>query len=175
MSLQGSIGTLYLVIVVLIVVLFLLVWRASKRKSESAEAAARFSRIGKIWILVLAVISGALTLITFPLIHYPAVASPLAENRQIVKVEAFQFGWDVQPAQIKAGVQVEFVVTSRDVNHGLGVIDPDGTLLFQVQAMPKYTNKAVYTFEKPGTYKIICLEYCGLAHHVMTVTFEVVP
>ena len=90
-------------------------------------------------------------------------------------VEGRQFGWVAEPKQIKAGMPVEFKVTSRDVNHGFGVFDSRGVILFQVQAMPKYVNRAIYTFDKPGTYKIVCMEYCGMAHHVMNETFEVIP
>ncbi len=39
--------------------------------------------------------------------------------------------------------------------------------------MPDYTNRLFYTFTGPGHYYIICLEYCGVAHHVMNSEFEV--
>jgi cytochrome c oxidase subunit 2 len=47
-------------------------------------------------------------------------------------------------------------------------------LLFQVQAMPGYVNQVEYVFDKPGTYHVVCLEYCGVAHHAMTAEFTVV-
>jgi cytochrome c oxidase subunit 2 len=75
--------------------------------------------------------------------------------------------------QIPAGDWVEFRVTSQDVNHGFAVYDPDGHLLGQTQAMPGYVNRLLMRFEKPGTYRALCLEYCGLAHHAMRGTFEV--
>ncbi|MBI4188342.1 MAG: cytochrome C oxidase subunit II [Chloroflexi bacterium] len=175
MSIQAYIGLIYLFIVIALSVVFLLVWKGSKPKVDFERYHDRFSRIGTIWLVVLIAIGAMFTLATLPLIHYPGVAAPLSEQRQIVKVDAFQFGWVIEPKEIKAGTQVEFVVTSRDVNHDFGVFNANGVLLFQVQAMPKYTNRAVYTFDKPGTYKVICLEYCGLAHHVMMTTFEVVP
>ena len=33
--------------------------------------------------------------------------------------------------------------------------------------MPGFTNVIRYTFSEPGTYRILCLEYCGLGHHTM--------
>jgi cytochrome c oxidase subunit 2 len=62
---------------------------------------------------------------------------------------------------------VVFRVTGADVNHGFGVYNENLELVTQVQAMPGYTNKLVYTFDQPGKYRILCLEYCGLAHHAM--------
>jgi cytochrome c oxidase subunit 2 len=41
--------------------------------------------------------------------------------------------------------------------------------------MPGYVNKVYYTFSKAGAYKIVCLEYCGLGHHVMATDLTVGP
>jgi cytochrome c oxidase subunit 2 len=41
--------------------------------------------------------------------------------------------------------------------------------------MPGKTQKLVHTFSDPGTYEILCLEFCGVGHHKMTATFEVTP
>ncbi len=76
--------------------------------------------------------------------------------------------------EVPVGKWIEFRVTSRDVNHNFAVYDPDGRLLGQTQAMPGYVNRLFMRFEKPGTYKGLCLEYCGLAHHAMRGTFQVV-
>lgn len=175
MSIQAYIGIIYLLIVIGITTIFLLVWRGSKTKTDPQRFMPRLSRAGTIWILVLIIIAVAFTLATRPLIHYPGVARAVPEQRQIMTVEGLQFGWVIEPKQVKAGIPVEFQVSSRDVNHGFGVVDSNGVLLFQVQSMPRYVNKAIYTFEKSGTYRVVCLEYCGLAHHVMIATIEVVP
>ncbi len=71
------------------------------------------------------------------------------------------------------GRPVEFRVTAGDVNHGMGVYDETLRLLVQVQAMPGFTNRLVYTFAEPGTYRLLCLEYCGLAHHGMIAELKV--
>jgi cytochrome c oxidase subunit 2 len=52
-------------------------------------------------------------------------------------------------------------------------MDASGRLLLQVQAMPGYVNQVQYTFDTPGTYHVICLEYCGVAHHAMAADFTV--
>ncbi|MDA7827178.1 cytochrome C oxidase subunit I [Rhodobacteraceae bacterium] len=94
-------------------------------------------------------------------------------NPTIVNVTSGQWWWDIDTTEIAMGQQVEFRVTTEDVNHGLGIYDSQMRLLVQVQAMPGYTNHVVYTFEKPGTYSILCMELCGIAHHDMTYQFEV--
>ena len=67
-----------------------------------------------------------------------------------------------------------FNVYSKDVNHGMGVADPSGTLLFQTQSMPGYINQVRHVFNEPGTYRVLCMEFCGVAHHDMTDEFTVV-
>lgn len=76
--------------------------------------------------------------------------------------------------EVLAGKWVEFRVTSRDVNHNFAIYSPEGYLLGQTQAMPGYVNRLFMRFEKPGVYHGLCLEYCGLAHHAMRGTFQVV-
>jgi cytochrome c oxidase subunit II len=39
--------------------------------------------------------------------------------------------------------------------------------------MPDYTNRLFYTFNVPGHYYVLCLEYCGVAHHAMNTEFDV--
>ena len=78
-----------------------------------------------------------------------------------------QFGWLVQPTQVKAGQPVQFNVTSKDVNHAMGLFDPEGRLIMNVEAIPNYTTIRTQTFDQPGTYVIRCFEFCGYQHHQM--------
>jgi cytochrome c oxidase subunit 2 len=78
-----------------------------------------------------------------------------------------QWGWAVSPNAFRVGQTVEFQVTSKDVNHGFALYDPGMRIVAQTQAMPGYTNILRYTFSQPGTYHVLCLEFCGLAHHDM--------
>ncbi|WP_238705151.1 cytochrome C oxidase subunit I [Parasedimentitalea marina] len=94
-------------------------------------------------------------------------------DAMIVKITSGQWWWETDTAEIPLGQQVEFRVTTEDVNHGLGIYDPDLNLVAQVQAMPNYTNKLVHTFEVPGTYQILCMEFCGISHHDMINEFDV--
>ncbi|MBL6632863.1 MAG: hypothetical protein ISP32_00520 [Thermoleophilia bacterium] len=84
-----------------------------------------------------------------------------------VKVTGIQFGFLVQPTQVKVGQDVEFAVTSKDVNHAMALYNPKGQMIMNVQAIPDYTISRSYRFTEPGTYEIRCLEFCGYQHHKM--------
>lgn len=94
-------------------------------------------------------------------------------DAMVVNITSGQWWWETDREEIPLGTQVEFRVTSEDVNHGLGIYGPDMRLVAQVQAMPGYANTLVHTFDIPGTYSILCMEFCGIAHHDMTTEFEV--
>jgi cytochrome c oxidase subunit 2 len=59
------------------------------------------------------------------------------------------------------------------VNHGFALYDPEFRVVAETQAMPGYTNVLRYTFREPGTYQVLCLEYCGVAHHAMMAQIKV--
>jgi len=73
--------------------------------------------------------------------------------------------WQFQPYQINitAGSEVDFFVTSKDVVHGFNISDKNVNLM----AVYGNINKTTVRFEKPGIYKIICHEYCGVGHQAM--------
>ena len=98
-----------------------------------------------------------------------------AASAQVVHVVGRQWAWDISPGEVRAGTPVEFQVTSSDVNHGFAIYGPNDRIVIQTQAMPGFTNHLLYTFTEPGTYRIMCLEYCGLAHHGMFGQVKVTP
>lgn len=104
-----------------------------------------------------------------------AMAAILAVPAQRVDVLGTQWAWQITPNKVVVGRPVSFHVTSKDVNHGFAIYDPSLRIVAQTQAMPGFDNVLRYTFEQPGTYQVMCLEYCGLLHHVMNATITVVP
>lgn len=120
------------------------------------------------WLLATSVVASfILSLGSFP---YPTAAQSQREPH--FKVVAMQFAF-VLPQTIPLNTDIIFDVTSKDVNHGFGIYDPSGALVTQVQAMPDYTNHLPVKFVTAGHYTIRCLEYCGIAHHVMQAGFDV--
>jgi heme/copper-type cytochrome/quinol oxidase subunit 2 len=79
--------------------------------------------------------------------------------------------------KIKVGEIVKFVARSIDVNHGFAILSSSNSMdspLMQMQVIPGFDNVFYYTFNKPGTYTIRCLEYCGWNHPYMTSLVTVV-
>ncbi len=113
-----------------------------------------------------------------PVVGLGILASPgTGGTGQHVEVDVVgrQFSFTVDPDTVPVGTKVRFSVTSVDVNHGMGVVDPDGVLVGSVQMMPGYTNELDLTVTKPGRYRMLCFEYCGLAHHAMEGGLTVSP
>jgi cytochrome c oxidase subunit 2 len=73
--------------------------------------------------------------------------------------------WSFNPAEVRvpAGSTVTFVVTSRDITHGLHIHRAN----VNVMVLPGQVARVRTRFEHPGEYPMICHEYCGLAHHTM--------
>lgn len=84
-----------------------------------------------------------------------------------VNISGGQWYWEIDRTEVPVGAPVVFNVQTRDVSHGVGVMDARGRILGQAQAMPGYVNRFEVTFDQPGTYRVVCLEYCGIAHHEM--------
>lgn len=124
------------------------------------------------WTLVL-VLGPAMI---YTLLHLPYKASHARSTSglaQVVTVTGYQWRWKLSRDHVAKDQPVEFRVTSADVNHGFAIYDADMHIVAQTQAMPGYTNILRYTFNKAGTYKILCLEYCGIAHHNMMTEIKV--
>jgi cytochrome c oxidase subunit II len=113
----------------------------------------------------------SLALLFVPVIGYSFTKMPYAANAPaaavIVTATGHQWAWDVTPGTIPVNQLTEIRVTGADVNHGFGLYDANNRLITQTQGMPGFTNVIRYTFTTPGTYRILCLEYCGLGHHTM--------
>jgi cytochrome c oxidase subunit II len=153
-------------VILVIAVAVLFAWvalRASQRSDyESIRARAARVRFIVFWGLVL---------LCTPIIVYSLADLPyprrVSGGAQVITATGHQWRWELSKNQVVAGKPVEFHVNAGDVTHGFGIYDPQLRLVAQTQAMPGYTNVLRHTFKEPGAYKILCLEYCGLAHHTM--------
>ncbi len=70
---------------------------------------------------------------------------------------------------VPAGSTVTFYVTSPDVIHGFEIAQTDVNMM----AIPGWVNTAKHTFKTPGTYLLVCNEYCGIGHENMFGKIEV--
>lgn len=150
---------------VFIIFIFLFVLKRSGNQVEYSGIQKKGYFIRNIWFVVLfgsLVTASYVTLDDLPFERAEAKGIPIDVN-----ITAMQFGFETSVDTLKVGDYVAFHVTSKDVNHGFGLYDEDLNIVAQTQAMPEYTNTVYYQFEKPGTYTILCMEYCGVAHHIM--------
>ncbi len=106
---------------------------------------------------------------------------PVADTDLRIGVEGEQFWWRVHYAppggslvesanelRLPVGRTVELSLRSTDVIHSFWVPGLAG----KMDMIPGRTNRLVVRATKPGTYRGICAEFCGLGHALMA--FDVV-
>jgi cytochrome c oxidase subunit II len=79
------------------------------------------------------------------------------------------FSFNPAKITIPVGSMVTFYATSADVVHGFQISQTDVNMM----VMPGWVNDASHRFTRPGTYLLICNEYCGIGHQNMFATIEV--
>jgi cytochrome c oxidase subunit 2 len=152
--------------------IYLFILSSSGEEAPYPEVQPRAYRVRKQLFYVLLV--GFFLLPAVTLRSTPYSASADAAGSTIVDVTAHQWYWVMSQSEVPANRPVVFRVGSEDVNHGFGIYNEANRLIAQVQAMPGYVNQLAVEFDTPGTYKIMCLEYCGFVHHVMISEIKVV-
>lgn len=162
--------TLSLVLMGAIALLF--GWVALNASAREAPPANAFRwRTAIFWlVLVAGVVITITTLSPWPITGHSASAG---EPAQVIQVTGHQWRWELSSDTVERGKEVEFQVTSTDVNHGFAIYRNKTRLITQTQAMPGFVNKLRVTFDEPGDYQVMCLEYCGLSHHAMSTTIHV--
>lgn len=165
---QESITLLSLALMASLIGVFIYV--ATKASQETVEYPAmqtKAYRIRRNFFFLLLLAGAPITLLTTLDLPFAATRGNLSNVDRVIDVEGRQWFWQMSDNEAKVGETVVFRVTTADVNHGLGIYDENMRILGQTQAMPGYTNSLKMKFDKPGTYKLLCMEYCGLAHHAM--------
>lgn len=167
-TLGQGIWTVYLVFVALgLIISFGVLWstkagRRDKGEGVDIEKAEKAEPWWGVFIVVLLAI-----LLGFTIWRAPWFTEDDSPKDVQVQVTGIQFGFLVQPTKVKVGQDVQFNVSSKDVNHAMGLMNPKGQLIMNVQAIPGYTISRSYRFTEPGTYTIRCFEFCGYQHHKM--------
>lgn len=161
---QMTVLALSLVLMAAVAWAFISAARAAGNGSVATNTESR-----RKWLIVglaaVGVVVTALSLRPWPLAVAPTSA--------VVNVSGGQWYWEIDTDKVPLGKPVAFNAHTVDVNHGFGVMNDAGRLLFQVQAMPGYINQVEYTFNNPGAYHVVCLEFCGVGHHDMATDFTV--
>jgi cytochrome c oxidase subunit 2 len=176
---------LFLVLAAVIAAVFVQVARSTRRPHDVDKNAA--NRLRRVFFVGLSAVLLAFLVPTLLRLPYPAEAS---QADRIIHVTGKQYAfaltdapigsvaaWDAggfpNVVEVAAGTMVEFRVATLDANHGFSLYAPGGDLIAQTQAMPGYVNRLRVRFDRPGTYTVLCLEFCGMGHHRMRGVVEV--
>ncbi|ALC89380.1 cytochrome C oxidase subunit II [Bacillus sp. FJAT-18017] len=89
------------------------------------------------------------------------------EYEVVMTLQAFSF--TPMNIEVPQGAKVTFILTSKDVVHGFEVA---GTNL-NTMVVPGHIQRTTQIFDKPGSYLVLCNEYCGAGHQVMSTTITV--
>jgi len=88
---------------------------------------------------------------------------PLSEGVMEARILAQTWVFLPKEITVPVGTKVTFLVTSKDVQHGLHL---EGTNI-NFMVLPGQISKLSATFDTPGTYNFYCHEYCGVGHQTM--------
>lgn len=178
----GTPFAVFVTATIIILGVFAVVARGGSGSVDYAKA----SRLRLLFFVSLGAILLTFLVLTLPRLPYPVEAfTPDRVVHAVGKQYAWSLTEDPGPTlaawdrefspvvTVPAGTLVEFRVTTLDVNHGFSLYASDGHLVAQTQAMPGYMNRLRVTFDQPGTYTVLCLEFCGMSHHRMRGVVEV--
>ncbi|MBS1632926.1 MAG: hypothetical protein JST10_10180 [Bacteroidetes bacterium] len=183
LQISASLISLLGALLVIAVVLFL-IFTSSVQEDKSSVKHKVYKFRGK-YFLILSLTIVILLFTSLRLLPYPRFQDTADET---VSVVGMQWLWKMAPGvsnespaafkgkneiTLPVNKTIRFVVTSADVNHNFAIYNSSGVLLTQTQAMPQYKNKLQYMFTEKGDYEILCLEFCGLAHAIMTAKIHV--
>jgi cytochrome c oxidase subunit 2 len=79
------------------------------------------------------------------------------------------FSFTPQKFTIPRGAKVTFYATSPDVVHGFSIPLTGVNMM----VVPGWVSTATHTFKDPGTFLLVCNEYCGAGHQRMAAQVEV--
>ncbi|MFB6228075.1 MAG: cytochrome C oxidase subunit II [Halobacteriales archaeon] len=91
-----------------------------------------------------------------------------------VYVGAFQWAWDGLPVVLEQDETYAFHLGAYDVQHGFSVRNEDNlSQQISLQVLPGYEWVLDMSFDEPGTYHVVCNEFCGTGHRSMHSKFFV--
>lgn len=162
------------------IVIFLITSTNPEKEEDAKEVKALVYGFRKKYFLGILLVAAAALILTLRGLPYYAVQK--AGSTLKVGVVGQQWLWRMaegglpaEPGELAGGPSItlpankaiEFEVTAIDANHAFGIYNSEGAIVAQTQTMPGYINHLVHTFE-PGKYEVLCLEYCGIPHAIMT-------
>ncbi|WP_243293006.1 cytochrome c oxidase subunit II [Bacillus sp. FJAT-47783] len=94
----------------------------------------------------------------------------IGENEYELVIVSQAFSFSPKELKVPKDATVHIIVTSKDVVHGLEIVGTNVNMM----VTPGHVNSLTYTFKDVGNYLILCNEYCGVGHQMMSASIEVV-
>jgi cytochrome c oxidase subunit 2 len=91
-------------------------------------------------------------------------AIPLPDGTIEVRIAAIMFAFAPNEVHVPARKPIRFRLTSADVTHGFMISGTNANAM----VIPGYITQFTTVFDRPGDYLIVCHEFCGNGHHVMS-------
>lgn len=178
-----TVGIVGIVTLIGAIAIWLIAWAVATRRPVAAADEVRpgIYRTRRGYFIALTTVLVVALLLT--LRHTPYASAKDGPAEVTLVANGVMWGWQITERDktpdgggggivVPVGRPVKFDVGALDVNHGFGIYRPDGAILAQAQAMPGYRNELTVIFPVAGTYRVFCLEYCGLGHHMMFASLE---
>jgi cytochrome c oxidase subunit 2 len=86
------------------------------------------------------------------------------DGSALVTMVALTFAYQPNEIHVPANRPVTFRLTSSDVQHGFQIVGSNANTM----VVPGYISEFTTVFKRPGEYLIVCNEYCGTGHHLMS-------
>jgi cytochrome c oxidase subunit II len=172
------VSAFFLVLILGLTVAFVVRYRARPSRPDPEPSADHDTRLELLWtlipLLLVFAIFAASTRVYLSMTSAEPGAAPLR-----VDVTARKWSWwfdhpggkGSNELHLVAGRPAELVLASTDVIHSLYV--PEFRL--KQDAVPGRFTRMVLTPTAPGTYQILCAEYCGTNHSKMSAAVVVHP
>lgn len=163
--------TLFFFIPFAIVFVYVIYRKSGDNQGTKTTILKSLSKQETIWmgaVIVLFIAFNLMSIGFMPTI-VTANASVDEKNVQQINITAQSWSYEISNREVEAGRPVRFSGKSADTMHSFALYHENGDVLFTIMLMPGLENPAsiIHTFDEPGTYTVRCLEYCGVAHHVM--------
>lgn len=172
-----GIALIAFILVEFLLILFLIKYRRSRKNQEGLSVHGN-TRLEIIWTLVPALILVGLGIYGTQLTYNIQKAS--AADAYEIEVIGRKWSWEfkypngastINDLRVPEGKNVVLKITSADVIHSLWV--PEARI--KQDAVPGRETIIPLGEIKPGTYRVICAEYCGTAHTKMLATLKTEP
>lgn len=92
------------------------------------------------------------------------------EYELIIVASAFNYNMGKEKViNIPKGAKVTYKVATTDVVHGFAIAGTNVNMMVE----PGFVSELTVTHNDVGTFTVLCNEYCGAGHHLMSATIEV--